>query len=372
MKKVLYILIAVLAVTFTTSCEDKVFPEVESPSVDLVPELGYIFFDSDVTTRGQLINGGNLQKDFGVVGYKFSGTNWTGYKAKAKPNVFTNGTPGTYVNSQQVIWEGSSHNYSPLVPWTEHTYAFFAFYPHNLSVSGKDYEGSPYVDYTIDRNDPTKLVDVMTACDKTATASQMSVSFQMEHRLSALSVYARSSVNKAVFETLKNDTSIGEVYVLIKDFDLELQNLEYDTVRIPLDSDEQIRPSQTGSTTVNYNNLTSSTTLNYFSTNSDQVDLTAGEKTLILIPQDGILKCKISVTYDIVNAQGTSVWDKAYPSMTSAEKNEMQNQIQTVEVDGLDVKVRKYLILNLTKTGLSVDATKAAQWDDVPVDYEFE
>lgn len=372
MKKVINIFFAALAIVLATSCEEKVSPEVENPPIDLVPELGYIFFDTEVSTKGQLINGGNLQKDFGVVGYKFSGTNWNGYKAKAKPNVFTNGTPGTYVNSQQVIWESSSHNYSPLVPWTEDTYAFFAFYPHDLSVSGKDYEGTPYVDYKIDRKDPTKLVDVMTACDKTATASQMSVSFQMEHRLSALSVYARSSVNKAVFETLKNDTSIGEVYVLIKDFDLELQNLEYDTVRIPLDSEEQIRPGQTGSTTVNYNNLTSSTTLKYFSTNSDQVDLTSGDKTLILIPQDGILKCKVSVKYDLVNVQGNSVWDLAYPSMSSAEKSAMQNQTQTVEVDGLESKVRKYLILNFTKTGLSVDATKAAQWDDVSVDHDFE
>jgi hypothetical protein len=85
-----------------------------------------------------------------------------------------------------------------------------------------------------------------------------------------------------------------------------------------------------------------------------------------------MLTCQVSVKYDLVNAAGTSVWDLAYPTMTAAEKTAMQNQTQTVEIDGLDPKVRYFLILNFTKTGLSVDATKAAQWTDVPVDYEFE
>ena len=93
---------------------------------------------------------------------------------------------------------------------------------------------------------------------------------------------------------------------------------------------------------------------------------------MVLIPQEEPLTCTVTVSYDIVNASGDSMWTSVYPDMNEEDKAKMQTQTQTVELDMLDDQTRHYIILSFTKTGLSVDATKTLAWDDQPVEYEFE
>lgn len=366
MKRIVNILFAAVALLGFVACEDEIGQGTENPPI-YIPENGYIFFDSEVKTRGTLIEN-TLPYDFGVVGYKYSGTNWTGYKAKAKPNVFVdNGTP---MDNETVVWDGTSHNYEPLVEWTEDTYAFFAYYPATMPVSGKDYEGTPYLTYNVDRNDPTKLVDVMTSSVIGTSAAVKSVSFHMKHRLSAVSLYARSYVRKSVFEELKNTDT--EVYVKITDVDVKFNGISYDSAKIPLDDSEKIIRTLAGVASLEYNDFTNDTVLEYFDDESKEKDITSGDKTMVLIPQEEPLTCSVTVSYDIVNASGVSMWASVYPDMNEEDKAKMQTQTQTVELDMLDDQTRHYIILSFTKTGLSVDATKTLAWDDQPVEYEFE
>lgn len=100
---------------------------------------------------------------------------------------------------------------------------------------------------------------------------------------------------------------------------------------------------------------------------------------MIFIPQD-IQKndndedvpiiCKVTVEYDLIDAGNNTIWDTVYPEGTPNPPSKIQTR--QIELEKLDPKVHYYLILNFTKTGLTVDATKAVAWDDKPVEYEFE
>ena len=378
MKNIVNILFSIVALFGVFACEGHIEQPNGEIQIDL-PKDGYIFFDSQVATRGTLVEN-TMPYDFGVVGYMYSGTNWTGYRAKAKPNVFSSG-------NQLVEWndETLSHNYTPLVPWEEgQTYTFFAYYPWGLDFSnkgaglpsGKDYEGTPFVTYTVHHTNSENHKDVMTAQVINTDPSVRSVSLHMVHRLSAVSAYARSYVNKGVFDALKNTDK--EVYVKINSVNITFDGIVYDKAEIPLDEDERIKSSLVNTSSFSYD-FTYTDPLRFFDSADKQVDITGGGKAMIFIPQD-IQKndndedvpiiCKVTVEYDLIDAGNNTIWDTVYPEGTPNPPSKIQTR--QIELEKLDPKVHYYLILNFTKTGLTVDATKVVAWDDKPVEYEFE
>jgi hypothetical protein len=137
--------------------------------------------------------------------------------------------------------DGTTANYSPLQGWSNNkNYAFFAFYPHDLTLVNRDgstpYSGGiPAVKYTNPSLDKSEMTDVMTApayIDKFWKSSAEGgnnlpsgeVSFTLQHRLSALGVKVMNS-------------SDGDITV--KSITLAVSGLRYSDMTLPLDYNEE-------------------------------------------------------------------------------------------------------------------------------------
>ena len=372
MNKFRYILAVVLVAL--CGCEQDTMIEIEENET-IVPSNGYIFFDTEKITRGVAVQN-YLQDDFHVLGYKYQGE-WSLVKPQASQNTY-----GVFDNKPQLVaWDenSGSHSYTPMKEWDiASTYSFFAWYPKDkCTCSGVAYEGNPYIIYTLDKTDPTKQVDVLTACviDRKVNlsdASSKSVSFMMKHRVSALDVIARSYVNATTLGLGDERTA----QVKINAVNLAFSNLLYDKVKIPLntnDANEQLEGSNTGSgTTLTFNAIAGNRLVNYYNNSNDVANLTyEQEKTMFLIPQAEELSCTLTVNYDIVNENGISIWDEVYATTPDDEK---PNKVQTSNVSIRELVEGRYyyLLINVTKSGISVVVLEAEAWDDQNVEHEFE
>ena len=401
MNKIFKTLAFAVVATALISCDKDA--KWDNNDIDInVPSDGYIFFDTELGTRGELVYD-YLKADFRVLGYRYE-TLWENHKSSiAQDKTFVykwidnNGEEKTEtVNygifrpeadtisgnsyAQLVKWNATSgvHEYTPLKEWNiAFTYSFFAWYPSSLVPCDGEHEGNPYITYTLDRTDPTNHVDVMTACNvDTRPGQSKSVALEMNHRLSALDIIARSYVNDAA---VGMDDGTG-AKVKLDSISLKLDGIMYDNVRIPLntkpDNNGYVEPmvgSRTGESTIDWGGLSRNNRLIlYYSGNSDVVALTnENNKTMLLIPQNSELNCYISYDYTIVDGNDNDIWDDIYKGMDNADIP-AKTATQKITLKKLQEGTYYNLLLTFTKSGVTIIVLEADEWTDKPVKHQFE
>lgn len=393
MKKLIYI--SLCASLVFCSCEKS--PVADNPgSKDneiIVPSGEYIHFNTEALTRGSLINGGTLQDKFDVIGYRYA-SDWVAFRPQAKPNVFPRTVGNTTYDHVETInynTVGGYHDYTDPVEWTADKYAFFAYYPSSgtenvtIDASFSTYEGTPYVDYTLNVADITKHKDVMTACvkDTHKQASKQGVNLTMQHRLSALDFVGYSYVDAKAVNELNKDypgwTNIPEdtpVEIIIDELTVTLENLAYNKVRISLDKSEdlnQLTEEIEAMIPSNTNNSTSYE-FTYVSESQDPFMFENGVTTIlsqtlnedmengcpmILIPQNTELTCYVDIIYRIKAGD-----------LYSNNEYSVQDSIKIT--NGLAEGVYSYILIGFTKTGIHLKVEQSALWNEINVDHQFE
>ena len=341
-----------------TSCQQD---ETVEPPLD--PTEDYIFFNTEVASRGELVTE-MTGRNFGVMGYEYTG-DWNTVKVQAKPNLF---------NAQTIEWneESGVHQYTPpLKTWKPgYKYTFFGYYPEGLTVSGSEVEGVPYLTYTLP-DTPADMKDVMTTVVyDTDNSASNSVGLTFQHRLVAMNVQARN------FNTPYNG---NPVYIKLTDVSITYTNLKYDKVTLPMDASLPVARTEATNQTKAYtilqngNLLISPTDTNTGETTS--VEVSAGQEpptTLILIPQEGTdeandyLKGTVTFTFYYVDANGNKI--------TIADVAE-QPGIRTLPFDlGKSIVAgRKYaLLMNFSRTSVTIAIVESGEWTDKDIDIEFE
>lgn len=189
---------------------------------------GYMQFATGVNngisiTRGALVDNVRIAGfSFGVRGYIYDNTtSWDIYKngSNASPNLF-DGAPAhnLQVSYENGVWSYDSDGDANTVndkPWdATKLYSFFAYAPYKpngntdgLSLSGANYVGTPYIDYTyawksqaanssqnpimVPGNDD--IVDLMTAhANDVSGQSGSPIGLDFEHRLFGIEVLANN------------------------------------------------------------------------------------------------------------------------------------------------------------------------------------
>ena len=332
------------------------------------PEYGYIQFDFENGTRGDLYEKENpndpddnrLYADFGVMGYTYLANDWTIAEVQAKPNVFAS-------HNQLVKWNEeygtkAMHDYYPPREWLgKQKYAFFAYYPHGNSyvqTSAADYEGNPYIEFTLpSRSSVDEHVDVMTGYAIDANYTSRTVGFHMQHRLTALDVTA----NNLFTEGQK---------VVVTGLTITLNKLLYDKVRIPL-NDRDVSELDY------FAGMVANKTATYDIYGGKTIEVVSGveakltepyAKSMIIIPQnqhidtngDGVeedytMKGEVIVTYKV---------------------NDTLNENKKVEFSvDRDLKERRHYFvqLNFSDGNVNIVILESDEWKDSErIDHEFE
>ena len=102
--------------------------------------------------------------------------------------------------------------------------------------------------------------------------------------------------------------------------------------------------------------------MNYYENDEDIAYLTndAG-KTMLFIPQAESLTCAVNVSYDIVDGNGNVI--QGYDDITSTTN---------ISIKELKEGTYYYMLLNFTKSGVTVVVQEADEWKDKDVKHEFE
>lgn len=329
----------------------------------LIPTEGYISFNSEVASRGELVTE-MTGKDFGVMGYEYNG-DWNTVKVQATPDLFY---------AQTIGWDNVNelHTYAPLKPWIPgKRYTFFGYYPTTgVELSGEDVEGVPYLTYTLP-DTPADMKDVMTTVVyDTDNSASNSVGLTFQHRLVAMNVQARN------FNTPYNG---NPVYIKLTDVSITYTNLKYDKVTLPMDASLPVARTEATEKTKEYTILDTGNLLipptDTSTGETTSVEVSAGQEpptTLILIPQEGTdesddyLKGTVTFTFDYVDANGNKI--------TIADVAE-QPGIRTLPFDlGKSIVAgRKYaLLMNFSRTSVTIAIVESGEWTDKDIDIEFE
>jgi len=375
MKKLFNIWMTCVALAALTGCNDN--------AISPVPHSSYIFFDSQVDTKGELVSD-MKGKDFGVTAYKYKGYWETVRGGQMKPNVF---------HRQLVSWSGTAHEYdasgsslnpggTPLVPWEGNglLYTFLAYYPYDkVTASGLDVDGEPYVDYHLNHAD---MVDVMTSykVKDVDNSHSNSVGLTMKHRLSAIDVHVCNYIN---------DVNGKAVTVKVTDLSVTYVNLLYSDVSLWMDpeykpEDSVLDPgvralNKAGSPSATFSILSGTAAGSV--PKEGRLNVTGGQngKTMIVIPQkktDGsYLKGKVSFKFSFHDDEGRPV---AVPlindsgdgtvDVTSGERNDVPFDMQKDILEG-----QKYYIQLIFMNGLiTLNAVSDTYWEDKNIDIEFE
>lgn len=379
--KIHNIVLATLAAVALVGCNN----DVERPSewgdinIPLDPSKHYIHFDADVSTRGALIEGTILQDDFMVFGYQYPGL-WEAESVLASPNVFDN-------NPQLVEYEGGIFTYGAPKVWTGNHYSFFGYYPANHSNikyfdNNAVQQGTPYITYTLpDSNDPTELIDVMTASYiDTGVASSASVPMQFHHRLSAIDVGARN-----YYEHDLNGTMVP-VTIEITQLILNLTNIVNTSANIYLDHTiPSVYPENQARASKVYAMVNGSTpwavpTFDVVpNTKEDRairlVTTQTGENasSVILIPQTQLVTGAIQLVYKKKYKDDNGNWVYLHEG-TNTEDFEFSPTDLNINFNKELIEGRRYFIeLTFTSDAVSVNIIAADEWDDKDdIRHEFE
>lgn len=384
--KIHNIVLATLAAVALVGCNN----DVDRPSewgdinIPLDPSKHYIHFDADVSTRGALIEGTILQDDFMVFGYQYPGL-WEAESVLASPNVFD-------ANPQLVEYEeGGIFTYGTPKVWTGNHYSFFGYYPANHSNikyfdNNAVQQGTPYITYTLpDSNDPTELIDVMTASYiDTGVASSASVPMQFHHRLSAIDVGAR---NYYEYDHDNNDsTPDKQVTIEITQLILNLTNIVNTSAKIYLDHTiPSVYPENQARASKVYAMVNGSTpwaipTFDVIpNTKEDRairlVTTQSGENasSVILIPQTQLVTGAIQLVYKKKYQDDNGQWVYLHEG-TNTEDFEFSPTDLNINFNKELIEGRRYFIeLTFTSDAVSVNIIAADEWDDKDdIRHEFE
>lgn len=383
--KIHNIVLATLAAVALVGCNN----DVERPSewgdinIPLDPSKHYIHFDADVSTRGALIEGTILQDDFMVFGYQYPGL-WEAESVLASPNVFDN-------NPQLVEYQNGVFSYGTPKVWTGNHYSFFGYYPANHSNikyfdNNAVQQGAPYIIYTLpDSNDPTELIDVMTASYiDTGVASSASVPMQFRHRLSAIDVGAR---NYYEYDHDNNSsTPDKQVTIEITQLILNLTNIVNTSAKIYLDHTiPSVYPENQARASKVYAMVNGSTpwavpTFDVVpNTKEDRairlVTTQTGENasSVILIPQTQLVTGAIQLVYKKKYQDDNGNWVYLHEG-TNTEDFEFSPTDLNINFNKELIEGRRYFIeLTFTSDAVSVNIIAADEWDDKDdIRHEFE
>ncbi len=376
-----HIILMLMFVAALTGCEQKIlFDDDKNEHIYQLPENGYIFFNSAISnnTRGSLITTPYLQQDFGVIGYQWDYTdvnaNWEAQE-QIKPNLFAN-TP------QQVTYANNIHSYTPIREWeTGKRYAFFAYYPNSIEVSGADVEHTPYLTYTLPKN-PADMIDIMTASaiDMDYSSSQGGiVNLAFKHRLSAIDVQMLN-----LNDPYLTDGNRLPVYIKVTDMNIEFKNLRYNKAKLYIDNTTPGHSDEfttDGTVEQKYTLFTALTEhIPPVETGANVTYVTSGNP-LIVIPQKEFLNGTLSFNYQylIKNADGTFS-NKTFELKTNDEggyKGEGENgyieRIIEFNISRDLLPGRRYtLLLTFTRNATTIDILKDGDWDDHRSEITFE
>lgn len=383
--KIHNIVLATLAAVALVGCNN----DVDRPSewgdinIPLDPSKHYIHFDADVSTRGALIEGTILQDDFMVFGYQYPGL-WEAESVLASPNVFDN-------NPQLVEYQNGVFSYGTPKVWTGNHYSFFGYYPANHSNikyfdNNAVQQGTPYITYTLpDSNDPTELIDVMTASYiDTGVASSASVPMQFRHRLSAIDVGAR---NYYEYDHDNNSsTPDKQVTIEITQLILNLTNIVNTSAKIYLDHTiPSVYPENQARASKVYAMVNGSTpwavpTFDVVpNTKEDRairlVTTQTGENasSVILIPQTQLVTGAIQLVYKKKYQDDNGNWVYLHEG-TNTEDFEFSPTDLNINFNKELIEGRRYFIeLTFTSDAVSVNIIAADEWDDKDdIRHEFE
>ena len=355
-----------LCAALLCSCNDGVLNSGDDEQI-VVPTRPYIYLDAAVNTRASLVGGSVLQRNFRVYGFTYDFNNkWSTYRVTAKPNVFDN-VP------QLVTHSNGNYTYTPVKEWQGGKYTFFAYYPSSLNASSANVEGTPYVTYAPDFNDTAEHRDVMTAMfEDTSLSSSPYVYFDFYHRLSAVDVVAMNFYEHSYDDPNNDDTVITEkVTIDIVDLKLSFKNVKYQEAKIYLD---RRIPSECTPAAANANPVYQIISLDngsgiYINYNEDSTlrPITAqNNSSMIFIPQENTdLEVTTTVKYKKRRPNGEYLTDE--------NGNDVFTQtIETPFNQQLKEGSRYYLQMTFTSSAVSISIITSDEWDDIPVDYEFE
>ena len=375
MRRLNYIWVLCFALLSVACNKENIIPEGDDSSI-IVPEGGpYIYLDAIVKnkTRGTLIEGNELQGNFGTYGYTYNFKNrWSTYRITATPNVFKNANGEEFIVPQQVIYNNGIYSYSPVQSWTGGKYTFFAYYPfeHNsITKSGIDVQGTPWVRYA-----PADFltstaghIDVMTAMfEDTSLSSSQYVNFDFKHCLSAIDVVALN-----FYEYNQNEggnVASERITIEITDLNIAFTNLDYKAATFYLDSSIPYEPTPIASTDPNpsYNILSGGSKLIEYSTTSEFQHIDKSQ-TLLVIPQTGDdLKVTTTVSFKKKRANGTYLSENGSEIFTSSKTTEFGQALKAGS--------RYFIQITFTSAAVSINILTSAEWEDLAEDvyHEFE
>lgn len=383
-----YILILCVALLASGCDNGTISPEGDDDNVIVVPDGGpYIYLDAEVgnKTKGTLIEGKELQADFGAYGFTYDFTNrWTTYRATAKPNVFRDGdNEEDFVAVQKVTYDDGIYSYEPVQEWSGGKYTFFAYYPYDndsVTASDMDVEGTPYVIYAPEYflTSTAYHTDVMTAMfQDTSLSSSQYVDFDFQHRLSAIEVVALNFYEYNHEDAVGNVTT-EKIDIEITDLNITFENLKYKEAKLYLDSsipsentslDDADEPSYD---IVPKEPIRYSTTSELQRINSDQ--------TLLVIPQtEDDLAVTTTVSFKKKRQDGTYLNAVPDTDGTAYEEDDDNGWTYTTVKDSafgqaLKAGSRYYIQITFTSAAVSINILTSAEWEDLAEDvyHEFE
>lgn len=387
--KIYNIFLASLAVSAIVGCNKDVNTPAEPSqewgdiNVPLDPSKHYIHFDADVMTKGALVEGNLLLDDFMVLGYQYPG-HWDAESVLASPNVFD-------ADPQLVKYEGGVFTYGTPKVWTGNRYSFFGYYPSShtnikLFEDGNIKEGTPYITYTLpDDNDPTKLIDVMTASYiDTGVASSASVPMEFHHRLSAIDVGARNYYEYD--HDGDKSTPVKLVTIEITKLIVNLTNVVNTSAKIYLDHtipsvypESQAKASKVYAM-VNINTPWAVPSFDVIpNTKEDRairlVTTQTGENasSILLIPQTEFLHGALELVYKKKYQDDNGNWVYLHEGDNTADF-EFEPTDLSINFSKQLIEGRRYYIeLTFTSDAVSVNIIAADEWDDKDdINHEFE
>lgn len=367
MKRINYIFILFAALLW--SCSNSSLPQGGEEQI-IVPTKPYIYLDAGISTRASLVNGTELSRNFGVYGFTYDFNNkWETYRVTAKPNVFD--LPET--GSQKVTHSNGRYTYSPVKEWQGGKYTFFAHYPQSLNVSNKDVEGTPYLTYAPDFNDPAEHRDIMTAMfEDTSLSSSPYVYFDFYHRLSAIDVVAMNFYEHSYDDPNAENTVITEkVTIDLVSLSLAFKNVQYKEAKIYMDRriPSECTPVDAGTNPYYdiYSADSGSTLSIAYNEDSTLRPITAqNNSSMIFIPQENSdLEVTTTVSFKKRRPNGEYLTDDKGNTVFT-------KTIETPFNQPLREGSRYYLQMTFTSSAVSISIITSEEWDDIPVDYEFE
>lgn len=359
--------IFILFATLFCACNDSTIDPNGDEQI-VVPTKPYIYLDAAVNTRASLVTGTTLRRNFSVYGYTYDFNNkWTTYRVTAKPNVFDN-VP------QNVTHSSGSYKYDPIKEWQGGKYTFFAFYPQNVTSSGANVEGTPYLKYAPDFNDAGSHIDIMTAMfEDTSLSSSPYVYFDFYHRLSAVDVVAMNFYEHSYDDpNAENKVITEKITIEVVDLALQFEGVQYQEAKIYMD---RRIPSEctpvNADTKPHYQIITEDDESGVFINYNEDATLrpitTTLRSSMIFIPQENDnLKVTTTVKYKKRRPDGGGY-------LTDENGNEVFTQtIPTPFNQPLKEGSRYYLQMTFTSSAVSISIITSDEWDDIKVDYEFE